>query len=207
MLIVEDDPLCVSTWKRIFAMDHWSVVSANSLAEARRAIAESEGFLVALLDMKLPDGHGVDLVEELSAMLPKPRILVLSGELNAEVAEKVFGRIDALVPKPVPISVLRSLVFKATRDVIRSQVDNFARRFRLSTKERELLHLVTMGADNRTAARRLECKPQTLNTYWKRILSKTNAHSQRDVVVRLYHHALDNRPDGAAGSVTPPPDE
>ena len=50
---------------------------AGTLAEARHAVAELRPDVV-LLDLRLPDGDGMDLIRELSETHPQTRIIALS---------------------------------------------------------------------------------------------------------------------------------
>ena len=50
---------------------------AGTVAEARHAVAELRPDLV-LLDLRLPDGDGMDLIRELSETHPQTRIIALS---------------------------------------------------------------------------------------------------------------------------------
>src|SRR5215212_417150 len=57
------------------------VAEAGSLEEARR-LAESVGCDVAVLDMDLPNGSGVDLIAELRELCPSSAALILSATLD-----------------------------------------------------------------------------------------------------------------------------
>jgi two-component system, NarL family, response regulator DevR len=57
------------------------VAEAGSLEEARR-LAESVGCDVAVLDMDLPNGSGVDLIAELRELCPGSAALILSATLD-----------------------------------------------------------------------------------------------------------------------------
>lgn len=61
------------------------VAEAGSLAEARRAMSKSSGDIdVAVVDLKLPDGSGMDLVGELRVANPDTITLILSAEDQQE---------------------------------------------------------------------------------------------------------------------------
>jgi DNA-binding NarL/FixJ family response regulator len=57
------------------------VAEAGSLDEARRHTA-SIGFEVVVLDLRLPDGNGIDLIAELRGASPGAAVLVLSATLD-----------------------------------------------------------------------------------------------------------------------------
>ena len=72
------------------------VTQAGSLAEGR-SISPDE-IDVALIDIYLPDGDGMDLVRELRQVKPRLGILVLTGSLepNLEVLAKEAGADEVL---------------------------------------------------------------------------------------------------------------
>jgi DNA-binding NarL/FixJ family response regulator len=63
------------------------VAQAGSLTEARRH-AETVVFDVAVLDLGLPDGNGVDLISDLRGSNPDAAVLILSASLDPASLEK-----------------------------------------------------------------------------------------------------------------------
>jgi two-component system response regulator DevR len=78
---------------------------ADSLAEAR-AIASAE-FDVAIIDIYLPDGNGLDLVRQLREEAPHIKTLVLTGSVdpNAEGLSREAG-VDEVLFKSGPPSAI-----------------------------------------------------------------------------------------------------
>ncbi len=74
---------------------------APTLAAARRALADGRVDLL-LLDVRLPDGDGLDLAREVIALGPdRPRILVMSASvLPAERDAAVAAGCDGFLAKP-----------------------------------------------------------------------------------------------------------
>ena len=75
VLHVEDDPDIVSLVATALR-PRAELVSAGTLAEARRTLARAD-FDVVLLDIGLPDGSGLTLFETLDAMVDRPRPAVI----------------------------------------------------------------------------------------------------------------------------------
>ena len=60
------------------------VAQAGSLAEARAVLPEIAGRVdVALVDLHLPDGNGVEVVRDLRAANPRGQTIVLTADLSA----------------------------------------------------------------------------------------------------------------------------
>src|SRR5690349_25152494 len=88
ILVVEDDPnlapfLVKALEEASHVADH-----ANSLAEARRRLADTRYDLVSM-DLQLPDGSGLDLLAEIRGGGHRAPVLVLSS--RAAVADRVAG--------------------------------------------------------------------------------------------------------------------
>ncbi len=85
------------------------VVTASSCREALEA-AETTPPGVVILDLKLPDGNGIDLAEELRSRLPDIAYILISGVEEApEVGEGCVG----FLRKPYETSEVIRLVRKA----------------------------------------------------------------------------------------------
>jgi two-component system response regulator PilR (NtrC family) len=85
-------------------------VSAANLAEARQALSQQQ-FDLCLLDMRLPDGDGIELVREIVARHPQTPVAMITAHGNMETAVEALkaGAFD-FVSKPVDLPVLRKLV-------------------------------------------------------------------------------------------------
>ena len=95
LLICEDDGMTREVLRENLCADRFEVLEAGGAEEALRLcrLARPDGLL---LDIKLPDGSGLDVIREIrgtsaaaSAYDPRLPILVLSG--HAEVADRVRG--------------------------------------------------------------------------------------------------------------------
>jgi DNA-binding NtrC family response regulator len=87
--------------------DMFEVAIANSITAARRILAE-RSVAVILLDVRLPEGNGVDFVQELRALQPNSIIIMLTayGTVENAVAALKLGAADYFT-KPVNIPKLK----------------------------------------------------------------------------------------------------
>jgi len=102
ILIVEDDAHVGASLRDLLAREGYGVHIACSLGEARRALADSSVPLDGmLLDWRLPDGEGIDLLKELRKTSDLPVLMVTA---RVEVIDRVLGLevgADDYITKPV----------------------------------------------------------------------------------------------------------
>lgn len=78
LLLLDDDDVFATRMARALAGRGFDVTRAGTAAEALR-LAREESPECALIDLRLPDGHGLDVVAELHAIDATTRIVVLTG--------------------------------------------------------------------------------------------------------------------------------
>ena len=87
-----------------------ALVEARTLAQARAILTEQELDIV-LLDVRLPDGNGLDLLREIKSRSPDLGVVVMSASVLPEEREEAMkAGSDAFVAKPyVPGDLLATL--------------------------------------------------------------------------------------------------
>lgn len=121
ILVVEDSPsLALGYAAQLEDVGH-EVSLCETLAEARRAL-ESEKFDVVLLDLQLPDGDGLTILDVLARKPGSPSVVVVTadGSLNRAIMAMRLGAYDFLV-KPVAGTRLLATVFNAAQQARISQ--------------------------------------------------------------------------------------
>jgi two-component system response regulator AtoC len=108
-LIIEDEPNERLGLSALLDAEGFRTRTADSLASARRRLTETVPELV-LLDLSLPDGSGLELMEDLGGS-SRPDVIVLTGHATVESAVHAIraGARDYLV-KPVEPPRLRDIV-------------------------------------------------------------------------------------------------
>lgn len=114
LLLVDDDAPFVSRLARAMEKRGFIPETAESVA-AGRAIAETRPPAYAVVDLRLEDGNGLDVVEALRDRRPDCRIVVLTGygAIATAVAAVKFGAIDYLSKPADADDVTRALLGKA----------------------------------------------------------------------------------------------
>lgn len=125
VLVVEDDDAVARVLGIMLRRDGHTVTIAGTLSEARRALVERRPSVV-LLDIKLPDGSGLELLDHLDATagLEQLPVVVLSG------VEPMFGqraRSERVVEWLIKPFAERELL-RALRDAIGGEPNDARRR-------------------------------------------------------------------------------
>src|SRR5260221_2611394 len=98
-LIVDDDPEIAKVLTELVEREGFAVTCASALAQAREAIATTVPDIV-LVDIHLPDGSGLDLLEGLGPSAPE--IVLITGQAGADTAGDALRRAAAAyLTKPV----------------------------------------------------------------------------------------------------------
>jgi two-component system response regulator AtoC len=125
VLVIEDETLFARAVARSLEGVGYDVMGADSLLSGRQAMQAATPDLV-LLDLRLPDGSGMDLLAELSALGDdRPQVLVLTayGEIGDAVQAIKLGAADYL-KKPIDLDELRLVVERVLATTqMRNQLD------------------------------------------------------------------------------------
>jgi DNA-binding NarL/FixJ family response regulator len=185
------------------------VAQADSLAEAREALPLAGGLDVAVVDLRLPDGDGVDLVRDLRATNPRGQVLVLTGETNrthharaieagaAAVLRKtarlgeIFDAIrrlhagESLLPPQEVIALLRLAGQRRERDHAAQLA-----LMRLTPRERAVLAALAEGMSDEEIGQRLYISSKTVRSYMTNILTKLRVDSRLQALIFAVRHGV-----------------
>lgn len=182
------------------------VRQAGTLAEARQDLS---GIDVAVVDLDLPDGSGIELITELRRANPEGMVLVLTGSGNqSEMAGAVEAGAAGVMRKTATveetIKAIRRLsqgdMLMSPQEVVallrmamqqRAQADEArAVTGRLTPREIEVLHALARGGSDKEIARDLSLSTETVRTHMVNILGKLNASSRLQALVLAIRYGL-----------------
>lgn len=198
LLVVEDDVVLQLSLSAMLRRDGYSILAARSVSEARAQLRR-ERPTVVLLDVGLPDGSGLEVLEQLRGEPDSPLAIVstASDSLTTAVDALRLGAFDYLT-KPINTDLLRAAVRRA--------VEHY--RLRESAREIERLraHEEAMRATARTAAHHIsqhltvimgetqllqeELADPEIRSSLERILRATEQAAQTLVELRAARHFI-----------------
>lgn len=114
LLLVDDDDIFLNRLARAMEKRGFQVARANSVAEARGIVAAAPPAF-AVVDLRLEDGNGLDVVDALREARADARIVVLTGygAIATAVAAVKMGAADYLSKPADADEVTRALLSQA----------------------------------------------------------------------------------------------
>jgi DNA-binding NarL/FixJ family response regulator len=145
---------------------------------------------VTLVDLRLPDISGVEVMRRVRGEFPAARFIVLttySGDVQALDALKA-GASAYLLKSMLRTELLETirLVHMGKRRIppeIATEIAEHAADDALSEREREVLRAVGAGYSNKQIAKRLAISESTVKSHMKSILPKLNARDRTHAVM------------------------
>ena len=179
---------------------------AGSVAEARPLLPEAD---IALIDLDLPDGEGIDLIRDLHAVNPRATALVLTGyDSNVLVARALEAGAAGVIRRARSVSEIMDAVRRlhagesllSVRETI--ELLRFITRQReqdraiqatiaqLSPREREVLQALASGLPDDEIAQQLYIRHETVRSHMVNVLSKLGVDSRLKALVFAVKHGL-----------------
>ena len=186
--IVDDDPSVVESLQFMLEMAGLQVKSYDG-AETflQRDDPKREGCL--LLDVRMPDRGGIDVLKDLLAENPKRKVVMLT---TSDVEEDVFRAIEegalGYVMKESPIETISAAIRSAMAgevfmtDDIRKIYETRKGSKGLSSREAEVLVLAAKGGNNKEIAQALGLSENSVKMFLKRAFFKLGASNRAEAV-------------------------
>ncbi|MBY0442082.1 MAG: response regulator transcription factor [Mycobacteriaceae bacterium] len=173
------------------------VGEAGSVAEAMARIPAAQPD-VAVLDVRLPDGSGIELCRDLLSDLPDLRCLILTSFTSDEaMLDAVLAGASGYVIKDIKgmeltqavkdVGAGRSLLDNRAAAALMAKLRNTAERtdplLGLTDQERTLLGLLSEGLTNKQIAARMFLAEKTVKNYVSRLLAKLGMQRRTQAAV------------------------
>lgn len=193
VLVLEDHPETRDWLCRIInqAFTSANISQASSQAQARQLLATKK-FDLALIDLNLPDGNGVDIIREISRHSPSTYCVVATifddddylfpaleaGAqgylLKEQTANEFIHSLQGIIRGEPPISpsIARKMIqhFHSAQPASDNQV--------LSDREKEILGAIAKGLSRNEAAEILGITSNTVASHLKSIYGKLNVSNR-----------------------------
>jgi DNA-binding NarL/FixJ family response regulator len=188
VLVVDDDDLFVDSVCTLLDAAGYRSVAAATGEEALR-IAREQTPAVVLLDIQLPKLNGYEVCRALREEFGRTLAVAFVSGTRTEAVDVSSGLhvgADDYLVKPCDPSELVARVAALMRRV----QPNGANHRNLTTREIEVLRLLSDGLEQKAIAGRLSISPKTVAIHIEHILGKLHVHSRAQAVAAAYREEL-----------------
>ena len=205
-MLVEDHASLRQTLAFVFDQqpDFEVVAQAGSLGEARRVMRGREADL-GVIDLALPDGEGVELIEDLREANPLFAALVLTASLDrTEHARAIEAGAAGVLHKSADVDEIMDATRRLAAGETLISPEEVAEMLHLAGESREarasieqltrrelqVLKALAEGLSNKEIAERLHMSVDTERTHMMNILNKLGVHSRLQALLFAARHGL-----------------
>ena len=208
VLLVDDHELIREGLRRALERepDVEVVAEAASVAEGI-AMGRKNDPTVAIVDLRLPDGNGLEIVRALRAQSPDMGIVVLTMYAgDNQLFDALDAGASAFIPKSAPaeeiVATARHAAMSPRSFTSADLADAMKRRTspqgpQLSPREREVLQLLADGMGVSQISRQLFISDSTTKTHISKLYDKLGAGNRAQALMTALRLGLLEAPDSA----------
>jgi DNA-binding NarL/FixJ family response regulator len=152
---------------------------------------------VAVLDVRVPDGNGIEVCREIRSQLGTACLMLTSYSDDEALFEAIMAGASGYVLKQIRGNELLSAVLRVGRgeslldpaitgrvlERLRAPSETDERLSRLSDQERRILALIAEGLTNRQIANEMHLAEKTIKNYVSNLLSKLGMERRTEAAV------------------------
>jgi DNA-binding NarL/FixJ family response regulator len=199
VLVVDDHPIVLDGVTLTLRDASWLYI-AGYARTGREAIAAVETLRpdVVLLDLRLPDMLGPEVIRALRARAPELKVILFTAfPDHASLDPALDAGVDGAVVKDVErqqlVDIIRRVVDGERVIAIAGEgalLDGKLREQGLTRREYEILRRVAMGETNPEIAANLNLTRNTVKTYLQRAMEKLGAHNRVEAISRASQRGI-----------------
>jgi len=152
---------------------------------------------VTLMDLRLPDISGVDVIRAIRAVQPEARFIVLTTyEGDEDIHQALQAGARGYIIKGMPHQLLADAIKRVHAggrylpQVVRAALANRTPSSDLSVREREILERIAQGKSNKEIAAELDLAEITVKMRVSAILERLDVHDRTEAVVTALQRGL-----------------
>ena len=197
IIIVEDHYLFRAGITSVLSSvkDKYEVVAEASTVAEFNALYEKTDADLLLLDIRLPDGNGIDIARKLSEEKSPLKILVLSAENDpSTITNLLDAGINGFISKNAPSQELFTAIdyIMEDGDYFGKDISKLIRDIRVAKKsakepftdrENEIIALCSEGLTAKEIAEKMHINVATVNTHKNNIFKKLGINNSVELVI------------------------
>jgi DNA-binding NarL/FixJ family response regulator len=191
VLVADEQEIVHWGFRSLLTAQDWveRYIGAQTSEEALELVRAHEPH-VAMIDVMVGDDSGAALCQRIREVCPRTRMLLMArnGAITAQSARAAgaFGS----VPKDWSAQDLASAARMVALGMTVFAPDREQPGTLLSERERQVLHLIAIGATNREIAERLFLSPHTVKDHTSTLYRKIKAKNRADAIQRAQRLGL-----------------
>lgn len=195
IIIVDDDPLVVSSLKTIVESSGIDVIGLGYSGEDAVSLYEEFGPDLVLMDIRMDDMSGIDATREILKRDSEAKILLITTFQDDEYISEALSlgsrgyilkqNIDSIIPS-INAVYAGNMVFDSK---IVSSLKKYRERdieTELSSRELDILILVSDGLNNKEIASKLYLSEGTVRNYISSMLDKLSLRDRTQLAIYYY---------------------
>jgi DNA-binding NarL/FixJ family response regulator len=195
VLVVEDDIGVLRSLARWFRLHTDSeIIECSTVAQARGV---RPSLAAAIVDWRLPDGDGLELVGELRATSPDVEALVVTASTSSEVVNRAHLLGASVVRKPCLEGNLRELVRRVGARpprpppgwTVERAVDHLAASLGLTPQQQRIVALRAHGVRRAELADALQLAESTVRSHVREIVTRAGVENLDQLAWLLFELA------------------
>jgi DNA-binding NarL/FixJ family response regulator len=198
ILIVDDHPVVrAGLASMLGTQERLEVVGAAWNGQEAFALIEQHRPQVVLLDIRMPGMNGIEILEALRSMPDAPRVLVLT---NFETDEDIYRAVRAgahgyLLKSTTQQQMIEAILTVASGERhfpphIASRLTQRMSRTNLTTREHEILEMMSKGLTNKQIGTALDISAYTARNHVNNIIEKLEVADRTEAVAIAIQQGL-----------------
>ena len=209
-ILLADDHVVMRRGLRLLLESQPGFSVVGEASDGRQAIEQAHAITpdVVVLDIAMPNLNGAEAAQRINEALPSVAIVILSMHADESYVLRALraGAKAYLLKDSVEgdlIEAIRTVSEGKTffsPEISRMLVEDYVREIRtrgvddsyelLSSREREVLHLLAGGKQNKEIATLLNLSPYTIETHRRNLQEKLNLHNFAELVLYAVRKGL-----------------
>jgi two-component system response regulator NreC len=209
-ILLADDHVVMRRGLRLLLETQPGFCVVGEASDGRKAVelAQSLEPDVVILDIAMPILNGAEAAQRINEMFPKMAIVILSMHSDESYVLRALraGAKGYLLKDSAESDVIEAIKAVSegktffSPEISRMLVEDYVREIRtrgvddsyelLSSREREILHLLAQGKSNKEVAALLNLSPYTVETHRRNLQEKLNLHNFAELVLYAVRKGL-----------------
>lgn len=198
IMVVDDHPVVRAGLVMLISHEEdMTVVGEAAYGKDAIALYEKTNPDVTLIDLSLPDIHGIEVIENIHRRFPQAKILVLSVFSGSEDVYRSLqsGALGYLIKDSTPDQLFHAIreAYEGRRYLHPSAASKLADRMlndMLTPRELDVVRLMVQGKSNKEIATDLNLSETTVKTHVANILMKLNVSSRSQAILEALKRGI-----------------